>query len=160
MTMRVRHGFTLIELTVVLALAAVLMGLVIVSFRFGGPKANLKQHARNLGQAIESYREKAASGDRAYALRFELRGGSYAITEAQGPESGSPPPEVLSCRLPDNYRLDVQQEGVSGVQDPLQIAINPNGMLPPLTIRIWDDIGQGIVLKPDPLFNEVTYEEF
>lgn len=158
--MRARHGFTLIELTVVLALTAVLMGLVIVSFRFGGPKANLKQHARNLGQAIEAYREKAASGDRIYALRFELRGGSYAITEVQSPEAGSPPTEVLSCRLPDNYRLDVQQEGAPSVQDQFLVAINPNGMLPPLTIRIWDDTGHGMALKPDPLFNEVAYEEF
>lgn len=158
--MRSAKGFTLIELTVVLALAAVLMGLVIVAFRFGGPKANLKQRATALGQAIEACREKAASNDRRYVLRIDIRSGSYAIAEVQDTESESTSTEVLSYRLPDNYRLDVLQDGAPGAQEQVMVALNPSGMLPPLTIRIWDETGRGISIRPDPLFNEVAYEEF
>ena len=81
-----KRGFTLVELTFVLALITVLMGLVIVRFDWGGSHQRTIAEARRLGRAIETYRQKAIAEQKVYWLILDRKQHSWSIADPnQGP---------------------------------------------------------------------------
>ena len=77
-TLRTRHsnGFTLIELTVVLVVMGVMLGLIIPKLGELG-EANLKRSARHLTGMIRFLRDEAQAKKMPYRLRFDIQGGRY-----------------------------------------------------------------------------------
>jgi general secretion pathway protein H len=70
------HGFTLIELAVVIVVLGVMLSLVIPRLgELGG--ANLKRSARHLTGMIRFLRDESQAKKAVYRLRFDIQGGHY-----------------------------------------------------------------------------------
>jgi prepilin-type N-terminal cleavage/methylation domain-containing protein len=159
--MRNGRGFSLIELTVALALATLLLGLVVVRLNFGSERQQAINAARRLGGLIETYREKAAAGDGCYALQFDsernlcsvfqpVERDAALLTSLQPLKSFElKPPLILSRVALLNRELP----------KPAVIFLDDKGLLPDLSIEISNGKGTVVRLRPDPLINTVRYEE-
>ncbi len=91
-----RAGFTLLELTMVMAIMALMV--VVVGTRIDGliPRKALEASAREIGAMIEMARGNAASRGRVYALRYDLDAGTVQLF--------GPPPRELAEQDPEGDR--------------------------------------------------------
>jgi prepilin-type N-terminal cleavage/methylation domain-containing protein len=159
--MSVRRGFTLIELTVALALATILMGLVIVRFSWGSPRQQAIAEARKLGNLIRTFRERAQSEEREYALRIDPPNGRYEVlsVDDRSPEALSKAKPVREGALSDRMQMKVLAEGSRELPTPAVLYFNRHGVLPEISIQLTYGAGSTVTMKPNPLLNEVVYEE-
>ena len=135
------RGFTLIELTVVLAVLVIASGFVIVRITGWSTRQSLHASARALGNTIRTWRGRARTEELAYRLVFEekayrieagkevLRKGYLGSGETFDP--GAPPPLIFS----------------------------PRGIAPQTRITIRNDHGERVSLLLGALLNEVEYQE-
>lgn len=154
-------GFTIVELTIVLALVVVMMGLVVVRFNWGGPRDALIAEARKLGRLIATYREKAISEERPYALTLDLNAGRYFVTQpgdsnTQAVQQARP---LIDALLPQKIRMVSISARSQPLTSPVTVYLDPHGIMQDLKIKLGIETGQVIVVHPDPLTNEVTYDE-
>jgi prepilin-type N-terminal cleavage/methylation domain-containing protein len=159
----VKHprGFTLLELTIVLALIVLTFGLVIVRFDFGSDRQRLIHEGRKIGNLIENYREQAMSMEQVFVLTIDKDGGTYEVKQ---------PPSVTSKAIASAKTLhagalpntcafvQIAREGTN-LPSPALIKFTPKGVLPATMIRISGPSG-GITMKIDPLQTAVTYDEY
>jgi prepilin-type N-terminal cleavage/methylation domain-containing protein len=156
-----RRGFTLVELTVALALATILMGLVIVRFSWGSPRQQAIAEARKLGNLIRTYREKAQAEECDYALRLNLGAGRYEVLAVNDRskaalESAKP---VREGTLSDRIQMKVVGQGGRELSSPVVLYFNRHGVVPETSIQLSYVSGATVTMKPSPLTNEVVYEE-
>lgn len=154
-------GFTLIELTVALALATVLLSLVIVRISWGGPRQTAIAEARKVGNLIRTYRERAQFEEREYALRLDLARNHYEIL----PVSDRSPLALQSAiperqgTLSDRLRWNVLSQGDRELPSPVVLYFNRQGVMPETTIRVSYGTDSTITFGLNPLTNEVSYAE-
>jgi prepilin-type N-terminal cleavage/methylation domain-containing protein len=155
------RGFTLIELTVALALATILMGLVIVRFSWGSPRQQAIADARKLGNLIRTFREQAQSEEREYALRIESSSNHYEVLPVSDrtPEALSKAKAIREGKLSDRMQMKVMAEGSRELSMPVVLYFNRHGVLPETAIELSCGPDLKITLRPNPLLNEVVYEE-
>jgi len=155
-------GFTIIELTMVLALISVVMGLVIVRLDFGSPRQRVIEQARKLGNVIRSYRERAICEDQSYCMTVDLKESRWAIErikERQDPMKGlNRPLSTSACESPVRIR-GITLSHSKNMDSPVVIYLDPRGVLPDLQIDIGLENGPIVSVQPDPLVNEVAYVE-
>jgi prepilin-type N-terminal cleavage/methylation domain-containing protein len=157
--MKARGGFTLVELTVVLAIAVVLSGLVIVRVDGWSSRTTLRASARALGNLIRTYREKAELEEGVYILAIDLEKGTYLV-RAVGEDDPVGSAEVVRKGSLGNRRsfgaaaIDGQEE-----KKALSIVFDERGILPEIQIPIRSQEGDMITLFPGRLVNEVGYVE-
>jgi prepilin-type N-terminal cleavage/methylation domain-containing protein len=159
--MTARRGFTLIELTVALALATILMGLVIVRFSWGSPRQEAIAQARNLGNLIRTFRERALCEEREYALRIDLSNNRYEILPVadRSAEALSKATPIREGRLSERMQVQILGEGHRELPSPVVLHFNRLGVMPGVSIQFaWAGTSK-ITLRPNPLLNEVVYEE-
>jgi prepilin-type N-terminal cleavage/methylation domain-containing protein len=160
MSTRNRGGFTVIEVSIVLALIVVMMALVIVRFDWGSQRQKAIMEARKLGNLITTYREKARDDEQIYALRLDSDTGNYAVVHPleKSAASALSAPSLRAGRL-ENLRF--KRIAVDGrkLQSPVVIFFSVTGVLPRLSIDIGTDAGTAVGVDIDPLVSEVSYAE-
>jgi Tfp pilus assembly protein FimT len=153
-------GFTIIELTVVLALVVIMMGLVVVRLNWGGPRQALIMEARKLGRLISTYRGKAIDEEHLYCLTLDLNEGRYSFAPSedkfQTVKEGRP---LKQSNLPPNIRFVADSRPNKILTSAVAIYFDAHGMMPETQIKLKNDQGTTVVIHPDPLCNEVTYDE-
>lgn len=159
---RGQHGFTLIELTVVLALAAVLMGLVVVRLPWASTRQEVISEARKIGNLIVSAREQAMREERLFALRLDIEAGRYTLVKPQDrtPEALEKAVHAGEGSWSSRVNLRVlRREGTQG-SSLVTLFFDAHGILPPnWTLEVADAKGHAVTLRLDPLVNEVAYDE-
>lgn len=160
MDRRRQRAFTLVELTVALALVVVLLGLVIV--RLGGfsPRQHLASEARKLGNAIETCRGMAAMEETLYVLTLDRESGTYTVRKPAERSQAAieQAPVIRSGRL-DGVLLKtawIQDREVTG---PVQLTFDGRGIQPAWRLDLYIEDKAAVSLTIDPLVNEVRYEE-
>jgi general secretion pathway protein H len=100
-----RHsaGFTLVELLVVLAMIALLVGLVRPLYSAAVPGARVRAEVLDLAMSLRQSRNRAISSGKVIAVEFDTEHARYAI----GPDA---------VELPGSTQLFASQRGVNPVQ--------------------------------------------
>jgi prepilin-type N-terminal cleavage/methylation domain-containing protein len=137
-----RKGFTLIELAVVLAIIAIVSGLVVVRLPGWSSRQALRASATALENAIKIWREKAQTEERTYELVLEER--SYTTRFL-------PDGEVIRRTLGTDEHFERS--------DRVRFLFMPSGVLRETAITIRNSNGERITLWLRPLVNEVDYED-
>jgi prepilin-type N-terminal cleavage/methylation domain-containing protein len=157
---RLAGGFTLIELSIALAVVAVVLGLVIL--RFGGWSSRQASiaSARTLGNTVRLYREKARLEGCAYALVVDLDQGAYYVTVPL--DGGATPMSehvVRRAVLPEG--LSFGRAVVAGriVESPVVLHFTPRGVVPETRLSIKNKDSEFVMLCIDALNNTVAYSE-
>ncbi len=152
-------GFTLIELSVALAIAIVVTGVVIVRVGGWSSRQELRNSARALGNVIRTYREKAQLEERPYLLVLDREGGTYGVRiPAEGPWP-SREEEVRKGRLGPGRSFKRITIGGVDAQDKVVLLFGTRGILPETQIVVRDTQDEEILLVVGALTNEVTYAE-
>ena len=154
-------GFTLIELTLTLALMGILMSLVIVRFDVGSPRQQVIAEARKLGNIVRTYREKALEEEQLYALRLDAGTGQYAIykpleKDVSVLEKSSP---IKSASLSAPVQFGAINLQGTPVASPVVFFFNPSGVLPDASIELLNPQKSSVILKINPVVNEINYAE-
>jgi len=138
--MKRRGGFTLIELTVALAILVVASGLIIVRVAGWSSRQSLHTSARSLGNTIRTWRERARTEETSYTLTFE--DARYQLAAGK---------EILR-----RGQLGAGETFESG---PKSLALTPRGILPETRITIRNAPGERVTLVLGALVNEIDYQE-
>ena len=159
--MKLARGFTVIELTLVLALISVVMGIVIVRLDFGSTRQRMIQESRKIGNVIGTYRERAMGEQRVYALNLDANAGQWTVSAPQEMNSGAleaaPPLVTGTCQAP--LKILSIKKNAAELASPVSIFLDPRGTAPELSIDVGIENGKYISILIDPLVNEVTYVE-
>jgi len=83
-----RKGFTLVELSVTIALIAIVAAIAIPSFFGYSLNTNLKSAARNIQADFLEMKERAIAESTMYRITFDTSGNTYTIEK--GTETGAP----------------------------------------------------------------------
>lgn len=155
------RGFSLIELAVVLMLITVLMTMVIARFSWGGSRQELIGEGRKLGNLISQYREKAMTEETIYALRIDMLAGEYTVVRPKekslaAVKNAEP---LRSQRLPEGVSLGPVRIVHKKSKPPLVVFFSRRGVLPELAIELHGRDERRLLLKIDPVANDVEYME-
>lgn len=138
--MKRRAGFTLIELTVAVAILVVASGFIIVRIAGWSSRQSLHSSARTLGNTIRMWRERARTEETTYQITFqEMR---YQITAGK---------EIL--------RQGQLGSGETFDSGPKTLALTPRGILPETRITLRNASGERVTLVVGALINEIDYQE-
>ena len=157
-----KRGFTVLELTLVLALIGLLMGLVVVRFNFGSPRQNLIAQAQKLGNVITTYRERAISEEQVYAMQFDLTANTWTVRrldERRDMSENHLAKPLASGSFEPPVTLKTITVAGSKDQPPSVIYFDSRGILPELQLKMCMQGYSGVTLRLNPLVNEVTYVE-
>lgn len=135
-----KSGFTLIELTVVLAVVVIASGFVIVRVTGWSSRQTLQASARGLGNAIRTWRERARAEETTYTLRMD--GAAWDISAGK---------ELLRRgRLGSGESFEETRSRL--------LRFTPRGVLPESRITLRNAAGERVTLVVSGLLNEVDYE--
>jgi type II secretory pathway pseudopilin PulG len=157
---RVR-AFTLVEITIALSLLVVLMSLVVVRMSFGSARQQTISAARSLGNLLGTYREKAMTEERLYALHLDLDTGQYAIyclLERNAAALNGLKP-LKSGRLTLPLAFGKVFVGNVQVPSPVTLFLDPKGIVPDVRIEVVCANGPVVAICPDVFANENDYVE-
>lgn len=155
------RGFTILELTIALTLMVVLMSLVVIRLGFGSSRQQAVDAARKVGNLFSTYREKAMTDECLYAIRLDAATGQYAIFRPLERNAaaldGTTPLKSASLQPPIHFGKVFAQG--SEVPAPVTIFFDAKGFLPAFSFEVTGDKGTVVVLRPDPIVNEIRYDE-
>lgn len=155
------RGFTILELLIALTLMVVLMGLVVIRLGFGSSRQQTIDAARKLGNLVSTYREKAMTDECLYAIRLDSATGQYTVFRPAERNAAlldaSTPIKTRSLQAPIQFGK-IRTQGVE-LPAPVTIFFDARGILPDISIEIASGTGALVVLRPDPIVNEVRYDE-
>jgi prepilin-type N-terminal cleavage/methylation domain-containing protein len=136
-----KRGFTLIELTVVLAVVVIASGFIIVRIGAWSSRQSLHASAVALGNMIRTWRERAKVEEASYTLHLEPT--AYQILSGK---------EVLR-----KGRLGGGESFES--RTPETLVFNPRGILPEARLTLRNVHGERVSLILGSLLNEIDYQE-
>jgi prepilin-type N-terminal cleavage/methylation domain-containing protein len=136
-----RRGFTLIELTVVLAVLVVASGFVIVRVTGWSSHQSLQASARSVGNTIRLWRERARTEETTYTMVLDA--GTYQIASGK---------EVLR-----KGRLGAGESFESS--RPQSLVFTARGVLPETFVTIRNERGERVSLILGAMVNEIEYRE-
>lgn len=150
------RGFTLIELTVVLSLIALLVAFVLP--RIGVlSSAALDSSARRLATRIQFLREEAAIRSRWVRLAVDPRRGTYRA-EGLVPSAGGvrfaplETPLYRETAIPEPVRVRLEGPGVTTTADGLDTTLfSPDGYADPALVWLDDGKGRRVAVVIDPV---------
>lgn len=138
--MKRQAGFTLIELTVVLAVVVVLSGFLVLRVTGWTSRQSLNNSARVLGEALRTWRERARFDEMSYQLSWKER--SWTVSSSTG--------ERMVGGVVGSGQ-SFEREG--------QVSFDRRGTANPATIALRHASGVCVLIKVDVLQSSVSYEE-
>ena len=99
------RGFTLIELTMVILLAGLLLSLTVPRFRDAVLSDNLKSTTRKLIVKIDELRDASLRNHRDYILRFDLEANQYWVEDSGMSELERAAVREQPSTLPENVHI-------------------------------------------------------
>ena len=135
--------------------------MVVVRLNWGGPREGAVAAARGLGNTIIAYREKAMAEEATYALRLDLDGGRWKLVKPA--DRTMPAVEDATALAEGNLQAPLRFgevcRGTEALSSCVVVFLGPKGILPDLSIEILGGSGHAVTVRPDPVVNEVSYEE-
>jgi prepilin-type N-terminal cleavage/methylation domain-containing protein len=137
------HGFTLLELAVVLLLLTVVLGLVLPEASSLLTDSDLRTSSRRVAGAVAEARNEAMLGGRIWELVIDLESATFwiaPVSDAAGgetaPEVGKPGPRLR--KLAGEVRFLEVRKGQDESQNTGRVAIrfHPKGLVEPAVIRL------------------------
>jgi prepilin-type N-terminal cleavage/methylation domain-containing protein len=132
-------GFTLIELTVALAILVVASGVIIVRIAGWSSRQSLNSSARAFGNTIRTWRERARTEETTYTLTLEEN--RYQLAAGK---------EVL--------RRGQLGSGDTFESGPKTLSFTPRGILPETRITVRNAAGERVTLVLGALVNDIDYQ--
>lgn len=133
-------GFTLIELTVALAILVIASGVIIVRIAGWSSRQSLNSSARALGNTIRLWRERARAEDTTYTLTLEEN--RYELVAGK-----------------DILRRGRLGSGETFESGPKALSFTPRGILPETRITVRNAPGERVTLVLGALVNDIDYQE-
>ncbi len=138
--MKRRAGFTLIELTVVLAVVVVLSGFLIVRVTGWSPRQSLNASTRAFGGALRVWRERARFDES--SCRIAWKGNAWTVSSAVGDRLGG-------------GTLGASQS----FEDAGELVFDRRGVAAPRWIWLRHSTGPRVAVVVDALLGDVRYED-
>lgn len=110
------RGFTLVELLVVLVIAAVLGGLALLTLSTASPEARVARAMERAAAAMDAMCDRALFEARPYGVRFHDRGYDFFVFEAGAWRSLGDDAPPRSGRWPDEARPRVAIERIEAAR--------------------------------------------
>lgn len=146
------RGFTLLELLVVLGLAAIILALVLPRLGGGLEGLRVRTAARQVAALLRSARVHAIAGGQTVAVTVDPRGGTLQV-EPPG-RTGAP----SRLAMPQGVRLAVLDEAARPRRDrPTRIRFSPRGGSDGGALDVTG-AGRRISIVVDPLTGRVTIQ--
>ncbi|MBP1729893.1 MAG: ral secretion pathway protein [Deltaproteobacteria bacterium] len=139
-----RAGFTLLELIIVMALVALMLGLSSVFVASNLPSARLNAVARELSAAVMLARSQAETRGEAQTLTINLDAREYVL---EGKPGRAMPPNV-TIKVTDPFLGDVEQGTYA-------LRFEPYGPVPAATIFLRNPTRQ-LVVELDPVVGAIV----
>ncbi len=157
-----RHGFTLIEIAVVIAIIGMVMAIVIPRLP-SSESEDLKSSARTLAATLRYAQERAATNRTIYYLKLEPGGNSATMTEAAGDGSEKKPSDPLLQKRILRERIvvsDVRIPRLGTINDgQLRLDIGPGGLRELAVIHLRSPGGQQWTVTAFPSGGKVKLYE-
>ena len=175
-----RGGFTLIELTVVIALIAILTAMIIPEMRGTYEDALLRATGRELVNAFELASSRAISLNQAHRVQLDVKTGKYLVARKiriSGRDEYSPLADVAGGEgsLDPRIAVEINQsdtvaaagENVATVTPgenklsaaPETISFYPDGTADAVEIQLRDRAGFRLVLELNPITSRIQMLE-
>jgi prepilin-type N-terminal cleavage/methylation domain-containing protein len=136
---RRRAGFTLIELTVVLAVVVVLSGLLILRVTGWTPRQSLNASARAFGGALGVWRERARFDETSYRVAWKDR--AWTVTSSA-----------------DERMAGGTLGSAQSFEDAGELVFDRRGVAAPRAIGLRHKSGDRVAVVVDVLLSGVKYE--
>lgn len=136
---QLRRAFTLLELMIVLAIVAIMLGMVIPTLHGFGEGRNIEHAADQLVALARWARTQAVTQGVAYRLNLDVSNRTYGVTvERNGivDQVGEEWGRVFKIPPGVNVAWNAPQQ-----QDGQYVRIDPTGRTDPVTIQLSDDKG-------------------
>jgi general secretion pathway protein H len=137
------HGFTLIELSVVLLIITITIALVGINLQRGDTN-RVRDEADRIVILLQAAREEAILQGQVFAVQFSKEGYQFLQLDSKGQLTVIKTDEVLSPRaLPDGVTLSFEMDGAAADQQ-AGLIIDPSGRFSPfvLTLRAGEAVWQ------------------
>jgi general secretion pathway protein H len=138
------HGFTLLELIIVLFLISLIMGMVTLFFANVLPSNRFNATVRNVASTIREARSLARIDGQSQAVTIDLDSKTYGI-EGRGSRNI---PNDISIKVIDPVAGEVQQ-------GKYQFILHPSGGIEGGTIVLWN-AKKVVNIEPDPVAGSVV----
>lgn len=164
---RNRHGFTLIELMIVLAIIAITLGYIGPRVFSSLSTSNMDRAVRDITTIIQVARSSAVTQHKVYLVRFDIDNNKIALYPM--PESSGKEPEMLKERkMPDGVTLKSIKSSYQPQKDQgeMDLRITTEGVVEQGVIYLDGPLGTTYTLVVKPFsgtlkfydhFVEVTY---
>ena len=131
------HGFTLLELAVVLLLLTVVLGLVLPEASSLLTDSDLRTSSRRVAGAVAEARNEAMLGGRIWELAIDLESGTFWIAPVGDTEEGGKPGPRKRTLAGQVRFLDVRKgQDESRNTGRVGIRFHPKGLVEPAVIRL------------------------
>ncbi len=159
---RSAHGFTLLELLVVVVIITLVSAFVAPRMLGTLTHMNLKTSAHNLAAALRYARSQAVSEQVAYAARFDLEANAVRVSRVEAAEEASEgeTEEVVASErvysLPGGIALGRSEASSAPAADgPLSIEFYPDGNSSGGEVILTDERGRRYIVWADVLAGTV-----
>jgi type II secretion system protein H len=177
-----RRAFTLVELTIVILLIAIMSAAIIPAMRGTYQDALLRSSSRDLINTFGIAYSRAVSLNQLHRVRIDTQSGRYLVERQESgarQEEFVPLEDVPGCKGTLDSRITVRVHqagenegggeaasaerlpasdsgGTSGAEPGEMISFNPDGTADGVTVELRDRDGFGLALKINPTTARVT----
>jgi len=114
---RRKHGFTLIELVMVMAMITVIAAIVLPRLGYLLPKRRLKSAARSLSSLISLAYGEAIAKNKTYRLYLDAPNSKYWVTEVTRLDEDDDEPAAIGIRLGTQFELLQYEEHGGNIEE-------------------------------------------
>lgn len=161
--LRSNHGYTLIELVVVILIIGIALSLVLPGLEGVVPEYRIKSAARRIASTVQLARSQAISTGRTYHIVYDLTDNSFRLLsppaiEEDDEKTGQSKPEVIFReQLGEGikfHEVDVEErfrhEEHAGAKE-IKISASPLGFVTPHVVFLEDAEGRKYTISVNPV---------
>jgi len=157
------RGFTFIEITVVIFLIGLIIGLAMPRVRDALLTDDLRRSSRNMIGLLKELRNEAIRENKAYFMHFDLDANRFWIDSASMSEEEQARAREKASSLPEGVRvLDVWFQGKGKtLGGETVIRFSKKGYVPQSVIHLGSEDGRSLTLELNPFLGRVrVWDEY